>query len=221
MVEKLFLHFVAINFHQQALADRLVENQLGLRALDHLSRSPYFRKGQRQQHGYQSSSELLSNTGGHKRVGSEASPSSASPNKGSKYPTSNYSKKRRNGRGMATVIVDQVSMHPGFVFHLWTNYCNRSLGKRLARSLLRTPSLTKTLIWLGSTLPEGLLANYLRLSAMSTLHGLTLLWKVRFPSHKEKLFLIILPDFYPYFRSTTEAVSVYLAQLPTYSHSSG
>lgn len=36
-VEKLFLRFVAINFHQHALADRLVENRIGLRALDHLS----------------------------------------------------------------------------------------------------------------------------------------------------------------------------------------
>lgn len=36
-MEKLFLRFVAINFHQRALADRLAENRLGLRALDHLS----------------------------------------------------------------------------------------------------------------------------------------------------------------------------------------
>jgi len=51
--EKLFLRFVAINFHQRALADRLAENRLGLKALDHLSnaqpapvkKSPYGRKG--------------------------------------------------------------------------------------------------------------------------------------------------------------------------------
>lgn len=36
-VEKLFLRFVAINFHQRALADRLAENRLGLKALDRLS----------------------------------------------------------------------------------------------------------------------------------------------------------------------------------------
>ncbi|KAI0704350.1 Mechanosensitive ion channel-domain-containing protein [Cytidiella melzeri] len=37
LVEKVFLRYVAINFHRRALADRLEENQLGLRALDRLS----------------------------------------------------------------------------------------------------------------------------------------------------------------------------------------
>lgn len=39
LVEKLALHLVAIRFHQKALADRLAENQLALRALDRLSMS--------------------------------------------------------------------------------------------------------------------------------------------------------------------------------------
>ena len=38
-VEKLFLNFVAINFHQKALADRLEENRLGLKVLDSLSKA--------------------------------------------------------------------------------------------------------------------------------------------------------------------------------------
>ncbi|EEB94960.1 hypothetical protein MPER_06147, partial [Moniliophthora perniciosa FA553] len=37
LVEKIFLQFVAINFHPKALADRLAENRLGLKALDRLS----------------------------------------------------------------------------------------------------------------------------------------------------------------------------------------
>ncbi|KIY60581.1 hypothetical protein CYLTODRAFT_462037, partial [Cylindrobasidium torrendii FP15055 ss-10] len=37
LAEKLALHPVAIRFHQKALADRLAENQLALRALDRLS----------------------------------------------------------------------------------------------------------------------------------------------------------------------------------------
>ncbi|KAF9226600.1 hypothetical protein BS17DRAFT_775873 [Gyrodon lividus] len=58
-VEKLFLRFVAINFHQRALADRLAENRLGLKALDRLSNAhpastprgnPNGRKGQRSAH---------------------------------------------------------------------------------------------------------------------------------------------------------------------------
>ena len=51
--EKLFLQFVAINFHQKALADRLEENRLGLKALDCLSnvhpvaskKPPYHKRG--------------------------------------------------------------------------------------------------------------------------------------------------------------------------------
>lgn len=53
LVEKLFLQFVAINFHEKALADRLAENRKGLKALDRLSnaqpvpskRSPYTKRG--------------------------------------------------------------------------------------------------------------------------------------------------------------------------------
>lgn len=37
LVEKIFLRYVAINFHRRALADRIAENQIGLRALDRLS----------------------------------------------------------------------------------------------------------------------------------------------------------------------------------------
>ncbi|KAG6814285.1 hypothetical protein H0H92_013410 [Tricholoma furcatifolium] len=41
LAEKLFLHFVAINFHQKALAERIAENRLGLRALDRLSNAQF------------------------------------------------------------------------------------------------------------------------------------------------------------------------------------
>ncbi|KAK7061127.1 hypothetical protein VNI00_000863 [Paramarasmius palmivorus] len=45
LVEKIFLQFVAINFHQKALADRLAENRLGLKALDRLSNAtPVFKR---------------------------------------------------------------------------------------------------------------------------------------------------------------------------------
>ncbi|QRV74331.1 transporter, small conductance mechanosensitive ion channel (MscS) family protein [Ceratobasidium sp. AG-Ba] len=37
LVEKLFLQFVAIRFHEEALADRLAENHVALKALDRLS----------------------------------------------------------------------------------------------------------------------------------------------------------------------------------------
>ena len=55
LAEKAFLRYVAINFHRKALAERIAENQLGLRALDRLSnaqptakKSPYAgKKGHR------------------------------------------------------------------------------------------------------------------------------------------------------------------------------
>lgn len=58
LAEKIFLQYVAINFHRRALADRIAENQLGLRALDRLSNAtPYasrrgnpFRNGHKRGH---------------------------------------------------------------------------------------------------------------------------------------------------------------------------
>lgn len=37
LVEKIVLRYIAINFHRKALADRLIENRIGLKALDRLS----------------------------------------------------------------------------------------------------------------------------------------------------------------------------------------
>jgi hypothetical protein len=56
-VEKLFLNIVAINFHQKALADRLEENRLGLKALDSLSKAQPM-----------ASKKLPHNKRGHKRL---------------------------------------------------------------------------------------------------------------------------------------------------------
>lgn len=69
-VEKLCLQWVAINFHQKALADRLAENQLGLKALDRLSnapamttpkKSPYTKRGHKAT-GSTATFDLLSNS---------------------------------------------------------------------------------------------------------------------------------------------------------------
>ncbi|KAJ4486608.1 hypothetical protein C8J55DRAFT_569600, partial [Lentinula edodes] len=48
--EKLCLQFVATNFHQKALADRLSENRLGLRALDRLSNAQPVIPGRKKAH---------------------------------------------------------------------------------------------------------------------------------------------------------------------------
>jgi hypothetical protein len=117
-VEKLCLQWVAINFHQKALADRLAENHLGLRALDHLSNAPAMT----------TTKKSPCTKRGHKATGSTAtfdllSSSHPSPLGGSKSietpqrkgqdtpplqePKSNRLPKRRKKK-MASVIVDHV-----------------------------------------------------------------------------------------------------------------
>lgn len=120
--EKLCLQWVAINFHQKALADRLVENQLGLKALDRLSnapamttnkKSPYTKRGHKAT-GSTTTFDLLSNPypsplGGSKytekplRKGQDILPM----DEPKILPKSNRLPKRRKKK-MADVIVDHV-----------------------------------------------------------------------------------------------------------------
>ncbi|KAF8597680.1 hypothetical protein BDV93DRAFT_610282 [Ceratobasidium sp. AG-I] len=84
LVEKLFLQFVAIKFHEEALADRLAENHLALKALDRLSNATVQNrsKGFKRKHKAGASSrnasvELLStanNTGTNSPTSRPASP---------------------------------------------------------------------------------------------------------------------------------------------------
>jgi hypothetical protein len=75
LAEKVFLRYVAINFHRRALADRITENQLGLRALDRLSNAtpnPAIRR-----HPYGNAAKK-----GHRSsalIGAQASSSTSSP----------------------------------------------------------------------------------------------------------------------------------------------
>ncbi|OJT09817.1 hypothetical protein TRAPUB_13687 [Trametes pubescens] len=126
--EKAFLRYVAINFHRKALADRIAENQLGLRALDRLSnaqpapkKSPYnaAKKGHRSRG---SSLDMLGMNGRRSRAGSPTnSPDrnekmgGASTASGSSSPLGMKEKKetRKNNKRqrkniVAAVIVDQL-----------------------------------------------------------------------------------------------------------------
>lgn len=115
LVEKLFLQFVAINFHEKALADRLEENRKGLKALDRLSnaqpmqnkKSPYGKRG------HKSASASVDLFGishrGHTKVGqtgadawSEKHDSPAPPN------ARHVDRQRKRKKPMTSVIVDQV-----------------------------------------------------------------------------------------------------------------
>lgn len=123
LVEKLFLQFVAINFHEKALADRLEENRKGLKALDRLSnaqpapskRSPYTKRG----HKSPSASVDLFGIAhhGHNKVGQNGGVDSSPlwSEKGhdspvEKGPTNSRhaERQRKRKKAMTSVIVDQV-----------------------------------------------------------------------------------------------------------------
>ena len=117
LVEKLFLHFVAITFHQKALAERLEENRLGLKALDRLSnaqpipnkRSPYNKRGYKSP----SASVDLSNVTARGHKSAQNSREGFSAEGEGRISIVEKVKRRKNGRprknkDMASIIVDQV-----------------------------------------------------------------------------------------------------------------
>ncbi|KAA1470313.1 hypothetical protein DENSPDRAFT_836085 [Dentipellis sp. KUC8613] len=191
LAEKTLLHLIAINFHQKALADRLAENRLGLKALDRLSNahpqpkkaSPYGKKGHKS--GFGSSMGTSMDLFGFRdktEVQEQAASSSSSPihEKGSErdhgkeaeagYKVGHKERKRRRRKAMASVIVDQLGGAIGQVA-LKNSKFNREQGlgdlqsaRRLARKLFSV---------LSDVYPPR--------------------------SH------LVVEDFYPYFKSTTEA----------------
>ncbi|KAG6903175.1 hypothetical protein C0995_002718 [Termitomyces sp. Mi166 len=155
LAEKLFLHFVAINFHQKALAERLEENRLGLKALDRLSnahpvpnkKSSYAKRGHKSP---SASVDFFNATSrGHKSAQNSREGSSAEGDE----PVINTkkAKRRKNGRprknkDMASIIVDQVGGAIGAVA-LKSSKFNREgeigglySARRLARKLFSTLS---------------------------------------------------------------------------------
>ncbi|THU99162.1 hypothetical protein K435DRAFT_828267 [Dendrothele bispora CBS 962.96] len=178
LVEKTFLQFVAINFHQKALADRLNENRIGLKALDRLSnaqpsyngRKNHARRGHKSPGG---SIDLLTKPK-HNRVQSslEGSPVQEKPESTlpSKHHKNTRADRKRRRKAMASVIVDQLGDAIGQValknskFNRDVELGGLSSARRLARKLFKALSTT-------------------------------------YPPREH----LIVEDFYPYFRSTAEA----------------
>ncbi|KAF7309662.1 hypothetical protein MIND_00337300 [Mycena indigotica] len=103
--EKLFLRFVAINFHQKALADRLAENRLGLKALDRLSnaqptvrKTAYGKRGRKTPTGSVDFSALRLK---------DPEVTQHTPT-ASKTPKQTPTRKQRRRKAMTSIIVDQV-----------------------------------------------------------------------------------------------------------------
>ncbi|PFH45314.1 hypothetical protein AMATHDRAFT_71842 [Amanita thiersii Skay4041] len=116
LVEKLFLHFIAMNFHQKSLAERLAENKLGLKALERLSNAqPTLKKNMYWKRGHKGPGSL--GTSAAVSIGQDCGQS----NHGNDQKTSEMNEKgtlmtylkpkRQPGKSkpMASVIVDQVS----------------------------------------------------------------------------------------------------------------
>ncbi|KAG6906546.1 hypothetical protein DXG01_013232 [Tephrocybe rancida] len=180
LAEKLFLQFVAINFHQKALAERITENRLGLRALDRLSnahpaphkKSPYTKRG----HKSPAASVDLFNatTRGHKAGQNSHEGSPVDIDAYSNVNTEKYKPRRKErqakSKAMASIIVDQVGGAIGAVA-LKSSKFNREgeigglhSARRLARKLF------------------GALSDV-------------------YPPRSH----LIVEDFHPYFRTTVEA----------------
>ncbi|CAA7259227.1 unnamed protein product [Cyclocybe aegerita] len=178
-LEKLFLQAVAINFHEKALADRIAENQLGLKALDRLSnahpispkKSPYGKRG----HRAPGSSGAFDLSGGLPSKQTDE----GSPVKGNETPPTSssgfFSQKsgeqpKRRKKKMTSVIVDHVGEAIGQValknskFNKQGDFSGLYSARRLARKLF---------------------------SALSDVH----------PARSH----LVVEDFCPYFRSTAEA----------------
>ncbi|THH19235.1 hypothetical protein EW146_g1885 [Bondarzewia mesenterica] len=190
LTEKTFLHMVAINFHERALADRLAENRLGLKALDRLSnahpvqtkKGPYGKKGHR--NGLGSSMGTSFDLFGlrDKKEGPDVQVASSSSlpvqeKEDNNTAENTYShkasaaeRKRRRKRAMAAVIVDQVGGAIGQVA-LKNSKFNREQG-------------------LGDLHSARKLAKKL-FSALSD-------------AYPPRSYLAV-DDFYPYFRTTADA----------------
>lgn len=157
LVEKLFLQFVAINFHEKALADRLAENRLGLKALDRLSNAPVFpaRKSPNVRRGHKSpgssaSLDALATLNRTQNDSEEGSPISTekkgSPSGAKMHMRARHPDRQKKRKAMTSVIVDQVGGAIG-QFALKNSRFNREgrigglySAKRLARKLFSTLS---------------------------------------------------------------------------------
>jgi hypothetical protein len=160
LVEKTFLQLVAISFHRKALADRLAENQLGLKALDRLSnaqpaptkRPTHFTRGHRHRttasiafadRKASATNEVLSN-------GRTSAPSSPVPDEKSghlaRHRSGHAERKRKRRKAMASIIVDQVGSAIGQVtlkdskFNQQGDMGGLSSARRLARKLFASLS---------------------------------------------------------------------------------
>ncbi|KAL5492554.1 hypothetical protein ACEPAI_4001 [Sanghuangporus weigelae] len=155
LAEKTFLRFVAIRFHQKALADRLAENKLALKALDRLSnaqpiatkRSPYILNRRKGHKGSTPDSQSPSMDVINKELGIDG----GAPFEGAATDSAGRVKRTRMGRkrrrkAVGAMIVDQLGDAIGQValkdskFNRASELTGLHSAKKLARQLFSTLS---------------------------------------------------------------------------------
>ncbi|KAG9091833.1 hypothetical protein FS749_016196 [Ceratobasidium sp. UAMH 11750] len=115
LVEKLFLQFVAIRFHEEALADRLAENHLALKALDRLSNvtsKGFKRKHKAGNASRNASVELLAtgnNTGANTPISRPGTPDAGHALGGKPELSEKEKAKKKRKKAMASMLGDAVA----------------------------------------------------------------------------------------------------------------
>ncbi|KAL7280810.1 hypothetical protein ACG7TL_005754 [Trametes sanguinea] len=188
LAEKAFLRYVAINFHRKALADRIAENQLGLRALDRLSnaqpapkRTPY-KSGQKGHRSRGSSLDVLGMGGKRSRPNSRVN----SPERSASA--------EKNGRGGASTTASGSSSPSPLKEKKETKRSNKRQRRNVVAAVIvdqlggALEQVTQSQF--GSLESAGKLARKL-FSALSDVH----------PPRQH----LIVEDFYPYFPTIADA----------------
>jgi len=186
LAEKIFLRFVAIDFHRKALADRIAENQLGLKALDRLSNA--------QSSGMRIPFSIPKKKG-HKSLGNSRRGSVVALNMGDTSVNSSPKTEKQKAQTVSSLNVERMSKQT-------TRERKRKQRKAIAATIVDQ---------LGDVIGQVALkdSKFNKNGEVSGLHSAKKLAKQLFSIlsnvHPPRSHLVV-EDFYPYFNSTTEAV---------------
>lgn len=189
LVEKIFLQFVAIDFHQKALSDRLTENRLGLRALDRLSSAEPKRR-----HGH---SKSTGSFGGMASVENFSRKNSPTP--------MNVTTEPDPASGLANAEeADQVIQSVTHKVHSARPSARKNRHKKAVATLIGDA--------IGGAIGQVALKNSKlnRSGDMSGLHSARRLARKLFAALNNEREFLLVEDFYPYFRTREEASAAFL-----------
>lgn len=216
---------MAINFHQKALADRLEENLLGLEALDCLSnaqlvasKKPHHKRGHKSMSSTgtidlatlpdqgQQEDDCINTSAAKSHQTTSVNNSKIFPSKSAPEP-----RPKRRKKKVTSVIIDQVCHFAHQTqprFFCLAGFPNK-VGGAIRQFALKDSRFHKQGSFIGLDSARKLarkLFSALRDASLARSHLV-----VEGKSHRTRILLFVLndtSDFYPYFRSTSKAVSV-------------